>query len=301
MLKRGNTLELYTNLREGEKGAWVSICIYLVLSAFKLTVGFLGSSEALKADGLNNFTDIIASIAILIGLRISQKPPDDHHQYGHLRAETIASLVAAFIMAAIGIQVILQAVQHLANPVEEVPSTLTAIVGFISAVVMYIVYRYNLKLGTRINSAALKAAAYDNRSDALVSIGATIGIVGSILGFPILDGITALIVGIIIMYTAYTIFHEAAYTLSDGFNVDEAEALSTVVKLVNGVKTLKSFKGRMHGNLMFVDLTVTVDPNLNVVESHRITEEIEQRIMKVKPFSVVLVHIEPHLEELLMD
>lgn len=301
MLKRGNTLELYTNLREGEKGAWVSICIYLVLSAFKLTVGFLGSSEALKADGLNNFTDIIASIAILIGLRISQKPPDDHHQYGHLRAETIASLVAAFIMAAIGIQVILQAVQHLANPVEEVPSTLTAIVGFISAVVMYIVYRYNLKLGTRINSAALKAAAYDNRSDALVSIGATIGIVGSILGFPILDGITALIVGIIIMYTAYTIFHEAAYTLSDGFNVDEAEALSTVVKLVNGVKTLKSFKGRMHGNLMFVDLTVTVDPNLNVVDSHRITEEIEQRIMKVKPFSVVLVHIEPHLDELLMD
>ncbi|ALC84416.1 MULTISPECIES: cation diffusion facilitator family transporter [Bacillaceae] len=294
-------MELYTNLREGEKGAWVSICIYLVLSAFKLTVGFLGSSEALKADGLNNFTDIIASIAILIGLRISQKPPDDHHQYGHLRAETIASLVAAFIMAAIGIQVILQAVQHLANPVEEVPSTLTAIVGFISAVVMYIVYRYNLKLGTRINSAALKAAAYDNRSDALVSIGATIGIVGSILGFPILDGITALIVGIIIMYTAYTIFHEAAYTLSDGFNVDEAEALSTVVKLVNGVKTLKSFKGRMHGNLMFVDLTVTVDPNLNVVDSHRITEEIEQRIMKVKPFSVVLVHIEPHLEELLMD
>ena len=103
------------------------------------------------------------------------------------------------------------------------------------------------------------------------------------------------------MYTAYTIFHEAAYTLSDGFNVDEAEALSTVVKLVNGVKTLKSFKGRMHGNLMFVDLTVTVDPNLNVVDSHRITEEIEQRIMKVKPFSVVLVHIEPHLEELLMD
>lgn len=298
MLKRGNTLELYTNLREGERGAWVSICIYLLLSTSKLIVGFLGSSEALKADGLNNFTDIIASIAILIGLRISQKPPDDHHQYGHLRAETIASLVAAFIMAAIGIQVILQAVQHLANPVPETPSVLTAIVGSISAIVMYIVYKYNLKLGTRINSVALKAAAYDNRSDALVSIGATIGIIGSILGFPILDGITALIVGIIIIITAYNIFHEAAYTLSDGFNVEEAEALSTIVKLVNGVETLKDFKGRMHGNLMFIDLTVTVDPELNVVESHRITEEIEQRIMKVKPFSVVLVHIEPHIEKI---
>lgn len=297
VLGRGNNMELYTNLREGEKGAWISICIYILLSTFKLVAGFLGSSEALKADGLNNFTDIIASIAILIGLRISQKPPDDHHQYGHLRAETIASLVAAFIMAAIGIQVIIQAVQHLANPVDEIPSPLTAIVGFISALVMYFVYKYNLKLGTRINSTALKAAAYDNRSDALVSIGATIGIIGSILGFPLLDGITALIVGIIIIVTAYNIFHEAAYTLSDGFNVEEAEALSTIVKHVHGVRTLKDFKGRMHGNLMFVDLTVTVDPTLNVVDSHRITEEIEQRIMKVKPFSVILVHIEPHFEE----
>lgn len=290
-------MELYTNLREGEKGAWVSICIYFLLSAFKLTAGVLGSSEALKADGLNNFTDIIASLAILIGLRISQKPPDAQHQYGHLRAETIASLIAAFIMAAIGIQVIIQAVQHLADPAEKIPSTLTAIVGFISALVMYTVYKYNLKLGTRINSSALKAAAYDNRSDALVSIGATIGIVGSMLGFPILDGITALIVGIIIMMTAYNIFHEAAYTLSDGFNVEEVESLSTVVKLVYGVETLKDFKGRMHGNLMLIDLTVTVDPNLNVIESHRITEEIERKIMKVKPFSVVQVHIEPHFEE----
>lgn len=290
-------MELYTNLREGEKGAWVSISIYLLLSTSKLLVGILGSSEALKADGLNNFTDIVASIAILIGLRISQKPPDDHHQYGHLRAETIASLVAAFVMAAIGIQVIVQAVQYLVHPTEEVPSTLTAIIGFISALVMYIVYRYNLNLSKRINSTALKAAAYDNRSDALVSIGATIGIVGSILGFPLLDGITAFIVGFIIIITAYKIFHEAAYTLSDGFNVEEAEALSVIVKLVKGVETLKVFKGRMHGNLMFVDLTVTVDPNLNVTESHRITEEIERKIMKVKPFSVVNIHIEPHVEE----
>ncbi|MGB3102732.1 MAG: cation diffusion facilitator family transporter, partial [Psychrobacillus psychrotolerans] len=246
-------MELYTNLREGEKGAWISIGVYLLLSTLKLTVGIIGSSEALKADGLNNFTDIIASVAILIGLRISQKPPDKHHQYGHLRAETIASLVAAFIMAFIGIQVLIQAVQHLANPIQESPSLLTAIVALFSAIIMYIVYRYNLNLGNRINSAALKAAAYDNRSDALVSIGATIGIVGSILGFPLLDGITALLVGIIIIYTAYTIFHDAAYTLSDGFNVDEAESLSTIVRLVEGVDELTDFKARMHGNLMFVD------------------------------------------------
>ena len=85
-------MELYSNLKEGEKGAWLSIWTYITLSAVKLIIGYIGSSEALKADGLNNTTDIIASIAILVGLRIAQKPPDADHQYGHMRAETVASL-----------------------------------------------------------------------------------------------------------------------------------------------------------------------------------------------------------------
>ena len=107
-MRGGNKLELYTNLRQGEKGAWLSIGTYLLLSSTKLTIGYIGTSEALKADGLNNTTDIIASIAVLIGLRIAQRPPDSNHQYGHLRAETVASLVASFIMLVVGLQVLSQ-------------------------------------------------------------------------------------------------------------------------------------------------------------------------------------------------
>lgn len=288
-------MELYTQLREGEKGAWISIGTYLVLSAVKLTIGYIGTSEALKADGLNNSTDIAASIAVLIGLRISQKPPDHNHHYGHLRAETVASLVASFIMAAVGLQVLLNAGRNILHPIHETPSLLTAYVAGGSAIVMYIVYRYNLKLANRINSTAVRAAAYDNRSDALVSIGATIGILAAIFGLPILDSITAILVGLLIMKTAYNIFNEAVHTLTDGFNEDEVETLSVLVRKVHGVIHLEDFKGRMHGNLMFVDLTVTVDPSLNVIESHRITEEIEKKIHFVKPFCMVLVHIEPHM------
>ena len=101
----GNILEQYTNLRAGEKGAYLSILAYIFLSVLKLIVGYMGNSEALKADGLNNTTDIIASIAVLIGLRISQRPPDDNHRYGHFRAETISSLIASFIMIYVGIEV----------------------------------------------------------------------------------------------------------------------------------------------------------------------------------------------------
>lgn len=199
-------MELYTNLRQGEKGAWLSIGTYLILSSAKLTIGYIGTSEALKADGLNNTTDIIASIAVLIGLRIAQRPPDSNHQYGHLRAETVASLVASFIMLVVGLQVLVSSLKSLWEPTGTTPSLLTAYVAIGSAVVMYVVYRYNLALSKKIKSAAVKAAAFDNRSDALVSIGTAIGIFGAIFGFPIIDSLTALIVAFLIIKTAVEIF-----------------------------------------------------------------------------------------------
>ncbi|ANU12460.1 Cobalt-zinc-cadmium resistance protein [Planococcus halocryophilus Or1] len=288
-------MDLYTNLRKGEKGAWISIGAYIFLSSIKLAFGFWGSSEALKADGFNNLTDILASIAVLVGLRISQKPPDENHHYGHLRAETIASLLASFIMAVIGLQVLTNAFRSIFEPIAEAPSVITAWIAFFSAIIMYVVYRYNLKLSQEIKSSAVRAAAYDNRSDALVSLGAGIGIFGAIFGAPILDIVTAFIIGLIIIKTALDIFKESVMTLTDGFDEDEVETLSVLVRRVPGVITLRDFKGRNHGNVMFIDLTVSVAPNLNVIESHWITEEIEKKIQKVKTNCVILVHIEPDI------
>jgi len=287
-------LELYTNLRAGEKGAWLSIGTYLILSASKLVIGYFGASDALMADGLNNTTDIIASIAVLIGLRISQRPPDENHQYGHLRAETIASLIASFIMMVVGLQVLLDSILALWKPSRETPSPLTAYVAIGSAVVMYLVYRFNLNLAKKIGSTAVKAAAYDNRSDALVSIGTAIGIFGAIFGFAIIDTLTALIVGIIIIKTGIEIFWESVQTLTDAFDTEEAETLSVLIHNVDGVIDLVDFKGRTHGNMMFIEVTVTVNPYLNVWESHRITEKIENTVKRFKPFCTALVHIEPH-------
>ncbi|CAM5208464.1 Cation diffusion facilitator family transporter OS=Ureibacillus acetophenoni OX=614649 GN=SAMN05877842_10737 PE=4 SV=1 [Ureibacillus acetophenoni] len=287
-------MELYTNLRAGEKGAWLSIGTYLILSAAKLIIGYFGSSDALMADGLNNTTDIIASVAVLIGLRISQRPPDENHLYGHLRAETVASLIASFIMMVVGLQVLVDSVVGLWNPSRETPSPLTAYVALGSAVVMYVVYRYNLNLAKKINSSAVKAAAYDNRSDALVSIGTAIGIFGAIFGFVIIDTITALVVGILIIKTGMEIFWESVQTLTDAFDMEEAETLSVLIRNVDEVIDLVDFKGRSHGNMMFIEVTVTVNPYLNVWESHRITEKIETTVRRFKPYCTVLVHIEPH-------
>jgi cation diffusion facilitator family transporter len=101
--------EKYNNLKLAERGARISIIAYIALSFLKLGVGYLSKSKALTADGLNNTTDIVASLAVLIGLKIARKPADENHLYGHFRAETIASLIASLIMIAVGIDVLYNA------------------------------------------------------------------------------------------------------------------------------------------------------------------------------------------------
>ncbi|WP_050180379.1 cation diffusion facilitator family transporter [Domibacillus robiginosus] len=283
----------YEDLKKGERGAWISIAAYLFLSAVKLTVGWIGNSEALKADGLNNSTDIIASVAILIGLRIARKPPDENHRYGHFRAETVASLLAAFIMASVAVQVLISAGQSLFQANHETPDMFTAWTALGAALVMYGVYLYNIRLAKKINSQSILAAAHDNRSDALVSIGAFIGIIGSRLGLGWLDTLTAFVVGLIILKTAWSIFSEASLALTDAFDLDKLKGMQKTVEKVPGVRGVPSIKARSHGNITLVDVVLLVDPDLNVIESHDITEYVEEALLQEHDIRLTHIHIEP--------
>lgn len=282
-----------SNLKKAESGAWLSISAYIVLSAFKLIMSYVGNSEALRADGLNNLTDIIASVAVLIGLKISQKPPDENHRYGHSRAETIASLVAAFIMITVGMQVITGSAQSFFNRTESRPDIITAFVALISAVFMYGIYRYNHNLSQKINSKSLYSAAQDNRSDSLVSIGAAIGITGSYFGLTWLDPLTAAIVGFIICYTAWGIFKDAALDLTDAFEVTKLREIEGTISSTPGVKLVKDIKARLHGNQAIVDATIFVEPTLTVIEGHEIAEEVEDRLHQEHQINDSNIHIEP--------
>ncbi|API91111.1 MULTISPECIES: cation diffusion facilitator family transporter [Virgibacillus] len=282
------------NLKKGEKGAWISIFAYIILAVSKIIVATIGNSDALRADGLNNATDVIASVAVLIGLKISRKPPDEDHHYGHFRAETIASLFAAFIMMLVGIQVIIDTFKSVWNQNFVQPDMLTAWTALAAAFIMLLVYVYNLRLSKAVASSALHAAAQDNRSDALVSIGAFIGIVGAQFGLFWLDPIAGLVVGFIICKTAWEIFKDATHTLTDGFDEKQIEKIRSSVEKVPGVKKLYDIKGRVHGNQAFIDITILVDPRLNVEESHAITERIEKQLYKKYHITHAQIHIEPY-------
>jgi cation diffusion facilitator family transporter len=287
-------MEHYNNLKRGERGAWISMGAYLVLSALKIGVGFAMQSKALTADGVNNSTDILVSIAVLIGLRISRKPPDLNHPYGHMRAETVASMIASFVMMVAGVQVLIQAGRSAWLGVYEAPGLLAAWVAVGSAVVMFVVYGYNKRLAKQINNQTLMSAALDNRSDALVSVGAAIGIFGARLGYPWLDPAAACAVGLMICKTAWGIFYEASHSLTDGFDESKLEGYQETIQEVPGVKKIKNIKARAHGSMVLLDVTVEVSAELSIEEGHVISDEIERKMGDEHHIGSVHVHIEPY-------
>lgn len=284
----------YNNLKLGERGAIISIFAYICLSILKIAIGYIGHSAALKADGLNNTTDIIASIAVLIGLKLAQRPPDKDHGYGHWKSETIGSMIASFIMVAVGIQVLLDAVTSMVQGRKEAPDIIAAYVGVLSALVMYFVYRYNKKLAIKINSKSVMATAKDNISDAWVSIGTAVGIFGSQLNTPWLDTVTAIIVGLLICKTAWDIFKKASHELSDGFDPVKIKQYQNVILKVDGVEGIKEIKGRTYGNNEVIDVVILVNSTLDIKEAHEIATHIEKVMIKDYKVYDVHVHVEPN-------
>ncbi|WPC39867.1 cation diffusion facilitator family transporter [Clostridium sp. JS66] len=287
--------EKYNELKLAERGARISIMAYIALSLLKLSIGYIYNSKALMADGLNNTTDIMASLAVLIGLKISRKPADENHHYGHFRAETIASLIASFIMIVVGLDVLYNTVHSIIYFKAQAPDLIASIVAVVCALAIYMVYRYNKKIAIKINSAGLMAAAKDNLSDAWVGIGTAIGIVASQFGLPWIDPLAAVIVGILIIKTGWDIFREASHNLTDGFHKTELDRIAEIINMVPGVRKIKSLKARFHGNNILLDVVVSVSSKLNVIEGHDITMNIEEKLKSELNITEVVIHVEPDI------
>lgn len=287
--------EKYDHLKLAQRGATISIAAYIALSAIKLGIGYFAGSKALFADGLNNSTDIFASLAVLIGLKIATKPADDEHAYGHFRAETIASLVASLIMIAVGLQVLYTAILDTVYFKEKAPDMLSAITALFCAFGIYLVYRYNLKIATEINSSGLKAAAKDNLSDAFVGIGTAVGILASQFGLPWIDPLAAVIVGVLIIKTGWEIFEEAAHNLTDGFDKELLDEITENILKVQGVQGVQDIKARVHGNNTLMDLAILVDPNITVIQGHDIAELVEKTLHECYEIREVVIHVEPNV------
>ena len=207
-----------SNLKLAERGAIISILTYLFLSAAKLATGHLLHSSSLVADGFNNVSDIVGNVALLIGIRLARQPADRDHRFGHWKIEDLASLITSNIMFYVGFDVLRDTIQKILSREQTVIDPLGATLGVISAIIMFTVYLYNTHLSKQAKSKALKAAAKDNLSDAVTSLGTSIAILASSFNYPIVDKLVAIIITFFILKTAYDIFIESSFSLSDGFD-----------------------------------------------------------------------------------
>lgn len=283
-------------LKLAQRGAYLSIITYIILSVVKYYFGMEYDSAAVRADALNNMTDIFASVAVLIGLKISIRPPDDNHPYGHLKSENIASLVVSFIIIFVGVQVLFENLPAIFSPVVSTPDPVVIYISIASGLIMLAVFFINSKLAEKTNSSSLKSAAMDNMSDSMISFGTAAGLILTQLGLPVADVIIASILGVLIMYTGFKILKGAVFALSDGYNdADLIEHKEDVLE-VPGVMDVKSIKGRYHGSSIFLDVTIIVDPEISITEAHYICDQVEAH-MHDKGIMSLYVHPEPKLDE----
>lgn len=281
------------NLKLAERGVWVSIAAYIFLSLLQLGVAQITNSASLLANGFNNVTDILGNIAIVIGLRIARIPSDNDHTYGHWKVESIASLISSFIMFFIGFEVLRQTIVGFIEGSSTEINPIGAAVALFSAFVMIAVYLYSSRLAKKTQSKALEASSKDNLSDALTSLGTTVAIVAAALHWIWLDRIMALVICGFILKTAYDIFRDSVFSLSDGFDDNLLADYKEAIELVNKVKSVKMIRGRTYGSNIFLDVVVEMSRDLSVYESHAATEKIERMLMSGFDVYDVDVHVEP--------
>ncbi|MBZ2404615.1 cation diffusion facilitator family transporter [Liquorilactobacillus hordei] len=283
----------YKNLKIAQKGVLISLCAYIILSLLKVIIGQLSHSETLLADGFNNSTDIFSSCAVMVGLRLATRPPDEHHQYGHWKAETIATFLTSLIMLLVGLSVLYTSIRNILAGNHESPDIYALFVGIFSGSLMYGVYFHNAHQAKKINSQSLLAIAKDCRSDAWTSFGTSVTIFAANFNMAWLDGVVAFLIGLLILKTAYDIFSASAFSLSDGFDDDLLEKYVADVEKIPGVELVHNIQGRSYGANVFIDIIIWVDPQMTVRKSHHITEKIESLLQRDYGVFDTDVHVEP--------
>lgn len=275
----------------------ISLIGNVVLVFVKLITGILGSSFALVADAIESLGDVFSSFIIFLGLKVSDKPPDDDHPFGHGKVEPITSfIVVLFLIASAGF-IAYQAIDNIQSP-QKMPSPYTLFV--LAGIVIYkeLFYQFVIKKSKQTKSTSLKADAWHHRSDAITSLAAFIGIGMALLlgeGYEYLDDYAALVASVIIIVNAYFVFRPALGELLDEQNHDELiDQVRFLSEQVPGVIDTEKCYIRKFGMRYVVDIHVRVAADLTVAEGHTIGHDVQDTLRENFPqIQHVFTHVEP--------
>ncbi|MBX3617306.1 cation diffusion facilitator family transporter [Nitrosomonas sp.] len=286
--------------RDVRKVTLIGSLLDFVLGVAKILVGWLANSQALIADGIHSFSDLLTDFMVLYAAKYSHQAADETHPYGHGRIETVATVSLGLVLIGIGTGIAYDAVQRLnESDVLLEFSNLAILVAILSIISKEWIYRYTIAAARRLRSEMLMANAWHSRSDAFSSIVVLIGIAGVMLGHAYLDAVAAIIVAAMIAKIGLGLVHSSTQELIDAaLDPDKVSAIREHIYAINGVRSIHTLRTRKSAGNAFVDVHIQVDPRLSVSEGHQIGDAVRQRLLgQVDEIFDVIIHIDPENDE----
>lgn len=290
-------------LSKASMGAWIGIIGNIVLALMKFIAGFISGSKALIADAAHSASDIAGSFIVLLGLKVAHKAPDKDHPYGHGKAESIAAIIVSLILLYVGLEIAIASGRSIVGGVTEAPGGIALAAIMISIVVKEAMFQYKYRLGKRLNSQALVANAWEHRSDVYSSVAAFIGVGGAMfgeyVGLPILyylDPVAGIVVALMILRMGYRLIRESVHqTMDHVLHEEDAKYLYEAIRGVKGVLSIDDLRAREHGHYLIVDLKISVNPRITVLEGHEIARRVKMMLMgRFSNIADVFVHVNPY-------
>lgn len=295
-----------TNSHQGHSIAaifaiWISLMSNIVLTVVKIFVGVVFHSPVLLADGFHNAGDVVASAAALTSMKISKRPADDDHPYGHGKAEVIGSGIVAIILGAAAVYIAYEAIMAFFESPEKA-SIIALITAIVSLIWKQILYIYTLKVGKQMNSKGLIATAYDHLADVYASLAAVVGIGLALIGdrFDISyllygDPFAGIIVSILVLRLAFEIGKESLDILMEkNVSNERLEEFAELILSVSNVQRIDRLRAREHGHYILVDVRIAIPAHLSIQQGHNISSTIRNLIMEEhEDVDEVLIHLNP--------
>jgi len=284
--------------RKSKIVSWTGILVNVFLTVFKIFAGISGHSQAMLSDGFHSLSDIFASILALTSVKISQKPVDKDHPYGHGKAEPIAALFISFILFGMSVVLSYRALNSIFLKIKIVPGLLPLVAALVSISVKESLFRYAYYIGKKFDNLAILASAHDYRADALSSVAALIGIAGARLGYSFLDPLAGFVVAVFIFKMGIDILGPSLRELMDtSLPEDFIGEIKKVTLSIEGVRKIDDIKTRRIGWRNSIDLSVEIDANLSIEKGHQISDQIEKLLLqKLKNIGNIMIHINPATE-----
>lgn len=276
--------------------------VNVMLLAFKFIAGILGHSAAMIADAVHSLSDFLTDIVVLVFVKISAKPQDEDHDYGHGKYETLATAVIGIALLCVGVMIGKDAIHKiiLVAGGEELPSPgwIALAAALLSIVSKEVVFRITRKVGREVASAAVEANAWHHRSDALSSIGTALGIGGAILlgnKWSILDPVAAVIVSIFIVITSFKLIGESMGELLEKSLPAETEDKIRRITLQEAeVSDIHNLRTRKLGNRIAIEMHLRLPGESSLEEAHAHCSNVEHRLRKeFGPETHIMIHLEP--------